>query len=103
MEALKALTDEKLLDHVRNNGRYALLKLNGFKQNSPFVKEVRGLGFMFGVELGGPCANVVAECAQKGLLVNCAGEKVIRLLPPLTVTRDELDRGLGILGKVLGA
>ncbi len=102
IEALKALTEEEPLDHVRGLGRYMLLKLNGYKTSAPFIKEVRGLGLMIGVELGGPCANVVNECAQKGLLLNCAGEKVIRLLPPLNVTRDEVDKALAILGKVLG-
>jgi predicted acetylornithine/succinylornithine family transaminase len=65
------------------------------------LREARGVGLMWGIELSVPAAPVVARALDAGLLVLTAGERVLRLLPPLTIGEDELDRGLGILREVL--
>lgn len=103
MAALGEISKPEFLANVREMGRYMMIKLTGMKSSAPAIKEVRGLGLMVGVELGAPCAHLVEEVARKGLLVNCAAEKTIRLLPPLNVTKAEVDRALNILGKILGA
>lgn len=103
LAVLEVVSDPDFLSNVRETGRYMMIKLAGMKKSAPVIKEVRGLGLMVGVELGAPCASIVEECARKGLLVNCAQEKVLRLLPPLNVARAEVDRALNILGKILGA
>ncbi len=102
LAALEELSKDELLENVRELGRYAIIKLNGMKSNVSSIKEVRGMGLMIGLELTTPCASVVDGCAAAGLLVNCANETTIRLLPPLNVTRKELDKALNIIGKVLG-
>jgi acetylornithine/N-succinyldiaminopimelate aminotransferase len=67
----------------------------------PRVQEVRGLGLMLGAELDGPAADVVAACLERRLLVSSAGERVLRLTPPLTVSPAEVDEALGILRDAL--
>jgi len=62
---------------------------------------VRGRGLMWGIELTEPAAPFVAAARERHLLVATAGANVIRLVPPLVVTREELERGVGILEEVL--
>ncbi|VAX22287.1 Acetylornithine aminotransferase [hydrothermal vent metagenome] len=102
LAALEEITKPELLENVRNMGRYMLLKLTGMKRSVPTLKQVRGIGLMIGVELGIPGEKIVKECANTGLLLSCANEKVIRFLPPLNVTKQEVDKALNIFGKVLG-
>ena len=61
------------------------------------IKEVRGLGLMWGLELTQEGTPMVAACRERGLLVNCTQGNVIRLLPPLVITDQELDAALAIL------
>jgi acetylornithine aminotransferase len=56
------------------------------------VREIRGMGLMIGIELDSPCGDLVAKALEKGLLINVAADKVIRLLPPLTITDEEAEQ-----------
>ena len=68
----------------------------------PTSGEVRGAGLMVGHGDGGREAKpIVAKCLEEGLVVNAAGSSVLRFLPPLTVTEDEIDRALSILSGVM--
>ena len=101
--AVALLSDEKLLAQVRAKGDYlqkALLKLQaGF----PVIRQVRGLGLMWGLELAREGTPLVAACRERGVLVNCTQGNVIRLLPPLIVSTGELNRGLQVLEEALGS
>lgn len=89
--------DEALLAQVARKGAYLRERLSGMKH----VKNVRGMGMMLGVELDGPDAKAVAaKCVEKGLLILTA-KTLLRLLPPLVITDEEMDRGLAILNNVL--
>ena len=101
LATLEELTKEETETHSREMGRYMLLKLTGMKNNLASIKEVRGMGLMVGVELAYPCAQIVDKCAEMGLLVNCVADRTLRLLPPLTVTKQEIDKALNILNKAL--
>ncbi len=103
LAGLQELCKPEFLEEIRNLGRYMLIKLNGMKKKVPMIKNVRGMGLYVGVELEIPCAKVVKHCADAGLLVNCANENVIRMMPPLNATKQEIDKALTILGKALGA
>ena len=90
------LTDELLATltangHVLADGLAAL----------PGIHEVRGAGLLLGAELDRPAADVVAACAERGLLVGTAGADVLRLTPPLIVTTAEIEHALGVLEEVL--
>jgi acetylornithine/succinyldiaminopimelate/putrescine aminotransferase len=65
------------------------------------IKTVRGKGLMVGIELDGPGKEVFARCLEKGLIINCTQETVLRLAPPLTLTDSDLAEGLDILLDVL--
>lgn len=94
---LERLSSEGFLDEVEKKGAYFGDKLIEL----PHVTGVSGLGLMIGVTLDGLDAHDVMEkCLEKGLLVLTAKEK-LRLLPPLTITYDEIDKGLEILRGVL--
>src|SRR5918992_969555 len=95
---LDELTDE-LLEGVRSKGAALARALAPL----PGVTAVRGRGLLLGVELDRPAADVVAACLERGVVVGSAGERVLRLTPPLTITDGELDHGLGILQEVLDA
>jgi acetylornithine/succinyldiaminopimelate/putrescine aminotransferase len=85
-----AITDD-LLAAVRRHSAVIAERLPG----------VRGLGLLLAVELDRPAGELVAACLERGLLVGTAGETALRLTPPLTLTTEELEHGLGILQEVL--
>jgi len=97
----EAIEAEDLLANARRVGERIGRRFAEFKTKFGFVKEGRTLGCMCGLELDRPGAPIVKRCLQKGLLVNCTHEKVIRLLPALTITAAEVDEGMDILEKTL--
>jgi acetylornithine/N-succinyldiaminopimelate aminotransferase len=95
---LDELTDE-LLASVGAKGTALAFELGEL----PGVVAVRGRGLLLGVELDRPAADVVVACLERGVVVGSAGERVLRLTPPLTITDDELDHGFRVLEEVLDA
>jgi acetylornithine/N-succinyldiaminopimelate aminotransferase len=90
--------DEELLADVERNGAWLADELRAL----PGVTDVRGAGLLIGVEVEGrDAAEVIDACREKRLLVGAAGERTLRITPPLTITRDELRRALAILEEVL--
>ncbi|MEZ5102491.1 MAG: aminotransferase class III-fold pyridoxal phosphate-dependent enzyme [Thermoleophilia bacterium] len=89
--------DEELLDHVQAMGARLSTGLAALEQ----VQEVRGLGLLVGCQLDRPAGPVVAACLERGLLVSGAGEKVVRLSPPLVVSAEEVDQAIATLAEVL--
>ena len=99
LEVMRQLTPE-LLGAVAEKGAYIRDAIKGW--NCPAVKEVRGLGLMLGVSVEGvKPVDLVNKCIDNGLLMLTAGSDALRMLPPLTITYEELDKGLSILKKVL--
>jgi len=98
---LRAVQKEKLLANCRNMGEYLLGKLNLLKTAYPVIKEVRGIGLMLGMELSIEGKQIVEKCIGKGLLINCTHDKVLRLMPALNITKNEVDKALKILESVL--
>lgn len=90
-----------LLSDVKRLGTLIRREISGWSQELPFIKEVRGTGLMIGVQLDRPGAAVVPAALEKGLLVNCTADTVIRLLPPFVLSRRETMRGLTLLKSVL--
>ena len=101
LAVFKAIRKEKLLQNTEAMGRYLRDKLNGLKQKYSFIKEVRGKSLMLGVELDRPGASVVDKARELGLLINCTQDKVLRIMPALTVTKRMIDRAVAILDRAL--
>ncbi len=101
--ALEILAAPAFLAEVREKGVYLGTQLAALAQRFPVITQVRGLGLMWGLELSREGADLVAAARERGLLINCTQGNVIRLLPPLIVTREEIDRGLEILARAFEA
>lgn len=99
--ALKAVLEEGMLENCRKVGKYILEKLNKLKAKYPFIKEVRGKGLIIGMELTIPGVDIVKACMEKGVLINCTSDKILRFIPPLVVTEKDVDEMLMILEEVL--
>jgi acetylornithine/N-succinyldiaminopimelate aminotransferase len=99
--ALGLLSAPELLSGVRVRGQYLKNSLKLFQEQFPVIKEVRGLGLIWGIELAVEGAPVVNFCREHGLLVNCTQGNVIRLLPPLIVGLEEIGQALRILAEAL--
>jgi acetylornithine/succinyldiaminopimelate/putrescine aminotransferase len=76
-------------------------ELNEISHRTGRIRAVRGIGYMWGVDVLGTASHVVSEAYNAGLLVCSAGDYTVRLLPPLVATRDELQLGLNMLEEVL--
>ena len=91
-----------MITNVVKLGDYFKSKLKIIHKNhSDKITDVRGLGFMLGVELCKPCASLVDIFREKGILVNCTSENVLRILPPLISTKENMDYFLNIFNQIL--
>lgn len=98
---LAAIREDAFLARVRSLGERIAHCLEEAASESDAILEVRGLGLMWGIQLTDGAADVVARARENGLLVLTAGSDVVRLLPPLTISDEDLDHGLELLQEVL--
>jgi len=99
LAALDVLESEALPQHAAEMGEYLLEKLQEI--NSPLIREVRGLGLMVGIEIKQKVAPYLQALTARGVLAQPAGLTVIRLLPPLVITREQIDRVVETLTEML--
>lgn len=90
-----------LLDNVKTNGKYLTEKLNELKAKHDCIIDVRGIGFMQGMELNKPVAPVIATAIDNGLLLVNAGSSIIRFVPSLIATKEDIDKAMEILDAAL--
>jgi len=100
LASLKILTKKDFLKKASSQGNYFLKQLHYLKENFSIIREVRGIGLMLAVELDRPGAEVVSDCMKEGLLINCIQQNTIRFLPPLIITRKEIDLLIKTLSKI---
>ena len=112
---LDVLRRENLLENVQVQGRHLLTALANLQRSTPLISDVRGIGLILGMEMAGwPAASVTAQqvaarvqraALQRGLILEVGGreDRVIRLLPPLNVTRRTVDDALAIIGSAVRA
>jgi len=92
---------DEFLQTVVKNGEYLKELLQNGLKNVPIVKDIRGLGLMVGVELDIPVGGLLKDLREEGLLSLPAGEKVLRLLPPLNATKEQMNEAVHIIQKVM--
>lgn len=97
---LKTIFEEDLLANVQELSAYFFEGLKALQKKYPTITDVRGLGFMIGIDMDQPAKPLVLKGIEKGLLINAVQEKTLRLLPPMTVRRKEIDEALGILSEI---
>ncbi len=100
---LTTIDRDQLLDNCREVGAYLKEKLEGFQHKYPsLITGVRGLGLILGMELTKPGREIVDECLKQGAIINCTAGNVLRFVPPLLITKQQVDELAVVLDKVLG-
>ncbi len=101
MAVFETIEKDNLLANVKKMGDYSLEQLRSLQKTYKIIHEVRGVGLMIGIELNINGAEIIKNCIQAGLFLNCTHEKVIRFMPPLNVKKEHIDEGLNILKAIL--
>jgi len=112
LASLEIIKEEGLLENTKLMGEYAVNRLLEMKKEFPIISDVRGVGLMIGIELCNPetgdpdgkaVMDVLDDCLEGGVLFYLCGNsgEVIRMIPPLTITKEQIDDGLDILENVL--
>ncbi|WP_406662616.1 acetylornithine transaminase [Methanolobus sp. ZRKC3] len=95
LASIEIIREEKLVQRSKEIGEYFRNKLENMSLDG--VVDVRGRGLMLGVELDRKCADLVEHGRKNGVLLNCTSETVLRIAPPLTITKEEIDRVVSVL------
>ncbi|MCR5508507.1 MAG: aspartate aminotransferase family protein [Lachnospiraceae bacterium] len=99
-EVLRQFEDRKIIDNVKDVGEYMYKKLEEVRAGYDFITDHRGMGLIQGLEFDTSRAEpskICARAVKNGLIIITAGSSVIRFIPPLTITKDDVDRMIGIL------
>ncbi|MDD4495421.1 MAG: aspartate aminotransferase family protein [Eubacteriales bacterium] len=103
LAVIETIEKEGLVKNANNNGKYLIESLNQLKQRHSIIKEVRGMGLMIGIQLEEEKAvEVKNKCFEKGWLIGNIGGNTLRMLPPLIVSKDDIDGMTAVLDEVLG-
>jgi predicted acetylornithine/succinylornithine family transaminase len=104
LAAVGTILEDGFLEQVNRTAGHFRLRLAQLQDRFPVVREVRGLGLLVGAELDAPVGRAVLErCRERGLLINCIGDSILRFIPPLVTTEKEVDAAVDILAAVLAA
>jgi acetylornithine/N-succinyldiaminopimelate aminotransferase len=98
---IETIEKDHLLEHATKLGTYTQQKLLGLKTKHPIIDSVRGIGLMIGVQLTAPGAKIVQQCLDKGLRINCTHDTVLRFMPPMIATQQQIDQAIAILDGVM--
>jgi acetylornithine/N-succinyldiaminopimelate aminotransferase len=102
LASIKVIEEEELVEKSRELGAYFMEKVHDDGVDSkPAVKEIRGKGLMIGMELTKPCGEMVAKALERNILINCTSDKVIRLVPPLVISEEEIDKVISVLYEII--
>ncbi len=99
--AIDALVEENLTEQAAQKGAYFKARLQELMAKHKIIKEVRGLGLMLGMELRFDVYNIIQRCSQNGVLVLDAGRNVLRFLPPMVITEEQIDKAIAVLDAAL--
>lgn len=100
-ETFRVIHTRDILPHCEAMGQYALDRLKSMQSKIPLIKDVRGRGLHLGVDLTVPARPMAEKCLAKGLVINATSNTVLRVMPPINISREKLEEGLDILEAVL--
>lgn len=95
---IEVIKKEGLVKRSKELGNYLVRKLES--KNLDYVKEIRGKGLMVGMEISIKCEDIVNKARERGVLLNCTSESVLRFVPPLTITKEQLDKAVSVLDEI---
>jgi len=98
---VEEVLSDGFLQQVQEKGDHLRSRLDELAGRHALIREVRGMGLMQAVDLTIPGAEVAVDMREEGVLVNCTADTVMRFIPPLIVTREEIDEMIGVLDSVL--
>jgi len=101
LEVCKILVEDNVIENGRAAGVYFKEKLNELKARHSVIEDVRGLGLLLGMQLKIDGRPVVTQCMENGFLINCIQEKILRFIPPLIITPEEIDQLVKCLDLIL--
>ena len=102
LAVLETIEHEQLCQHATDLGDYLLNALRGKLTGNDAIKEIRGRGLIIGIELDRPCSELVGRALDQGLLINVTADRVVRLLPPLIMDRQQADELVSSLTGLIG-
>lgn len=100
LAVFEAIKKDKLIQNTNKMGAYLKKKLGALKSKYRFIKEIRAVSLIIGIEMTVKGDDIYKECLKEGLLINCTQDTILRIMPPLTVTKTEIDKAVSILDKV---
>ncbi len=99
--AIRAVLEEGLLNRAEEMGEYLTGELERLKEKYSFITDVRGIGLMIGMELSVPAGDIVVKGLERGVLLNVAQDRVLRFVPPLVVSKQEVNEMIAVLDGIL--
>ena len=88
---LRTIENENIIENCQMIGGYLVNRLKGLQKGFDFIKDVRGMGLLIGMELSFDAGDIVKKCMERGILINYTNGNILRFIPPLIVTADEVD------------
>jgi len=101
LEVLKVIEREKIVEHCRKTGDYFKERLLWLKERHEVIEDVRGMGLLLGMKLKIDGGAIVKECMEKGFLINCIQDSILRFIPPLIIENDDIDALVKCLDEIL--
>ena len=101
VEVCNLLVEEGIIDQGRETGQYFRQRLLELKEHHACVRDVRGLGLLLGMKLDFKGQVLVEKCLQRGFLINCIQENILRFIPPLTIEKEAIDALIDCLDELL--
>jgi len=98
---IEVIEKENLLNNAEELGKYTKDKLEQLKQKHSIIDSVRGIGLMIGIQLNAAGKEIVDKCLENGLRINCTQGTVLRLMPPMIATKEQIDQAVEIIDNVL--
>ena len=98
---IEAIEEGNLLENATELGKYTKDELEQLKQKHSIIESLRGIGLMIGVQLTSPGTEIVDKCLENGLRINCTQGTVLRFMPPMIATKEQIDQAVDILDTVL--
>jgi acetylornithine/N-succinyldiaminopimelate aminotransferase len=93
--------EDRVIENGRAAGAYFTDKLLELKERHAIIEDVRGLGLLLGMKIKIDGAPVVKQCMQKGFLINCIQDHILRFIPPLIISDEEIDQLIECLDRIL--